>query len=231
MDADPAASMRCWAIGLELGGREYDIPALPAADWWPVIVSGDPGQVLDLVVSSDDLDERLLLGEVGTTELGVAVVDAIEQAAGRSFHVAYVLATVAAMHWPTINGALARRGFRWDVMPLGAALDAIFSVVTENMDAEARKKFDMLLASENLTGKTKPRDRRKMVADFETLAGPMPTGGRTATAERSGSERPKTQPRPRPPRPDGPSPAPTPPRAPRARSARAAKSASPADGA
>jgi hypothetical protein len=223
VEVDPLASMRCWALELELGGRTFDVPALPAADWWPVLVSGDLSQILDFVVStSGDLDEMLLAGEVTQDQLSQALTDAVEETAGRPLHAARVLASLAAMHWVTINGEMAKHGFRWEVMPLGAALDAIYLIAVNGIPEKSedgkrrpRDEFLALLENEALTsGKPTPRQRAKLVDEFEGMAGPRPTAGVRSTGELSGSGRPKTRTRPRPPRQADPSREPTPPREP-----------------
>lgn len=213
MNVDPLASMRCWVISVELGGREYDIPALPAADWFPVLVSADVTGVLDLLRSSpDDLEDQLLSGEISGKELGEVLTEAIEEATGRPAHAAFVLAIVAADQWPMIGGTLAQTGFRWDVQPIGAALDAIHSIVVSSLPEEPRKKFLQYLEDEHLTtGRRRPIDRAKVTAEFETMAGPRPAPAPPgATAPRppeqsiagpSGSARPRTPRPPRPPRP------------------------------
>jgi hypothetical protein len=222
--------MRCWAIGIELGGREFEIPALPAVDWWPVLASGDLGMVLDLIPSSPDdpasVDELLLSGTVSAGELEQALTDAVEEAAGRSLHAAIVLASLANARWADIGGDLARDQFRWDKRPLGAALDAVYNVVMSRMEDKGdRDRFLALLDNEGLTsGKPSPRQRARAEAEFETMAGPKPTTGVVATAERSGSERPRTRPRPRPPRRAARSASPTRLRAPRAGSDQGASS-------
>lgn len=201
MEVDPLASMRCWAIELELGGRTYEVPALPAVDWWPVLVSAEISRILDFIESSPEdpfnLDDLLLEGAFTTAELTQALTDALEEAAGRSFHAAFVLATVATTQWAAINGAMVQGGFRWDEQPLGAALDAIYAVVTSRLNEDALKKFLALLDNEALTASGKPtaRQRAKVENEFEAMAGPKPTTGVVATGERSGSGRPKTQPR------------------------------------
>lgn len=210
---DPLASMRCWAITLEIGGREYEIPALPAVDWWPVLTEVNPARILDLIPSrlggSDDLDSQLLSGEVGGEELGSALTDAIEEVTGRSFHVAVVLASVAAGHWPVIGGETIRRGFRWDLQPIGAALDLIYAIVNEGLDEENRTKFRDLLENEALTRPGKKRaPSERVMKEFESMAGPRPEPrpipGRS-TGERSGSARPRSPRQPRQRRQDAPS--------------------------
>jgi hypothetical protein len=208
---DPIASMRCWAVTVELGGREFEIPALPAADWWSFIADGDPSVILDRLKSDDpvddaDLDSMILDGTITAGELGSVLGEAIEEVTGRSMHVSMVLATVATMHWPVIGGELARRGFRWDVLPIAAALDAIYAVVVEGMEEKNRTKFLALLENETLTQPGKKRaPSERVMNEFETMAGPRPDPaplpGR-ATAGQSGSPRPRTRTRPRP-RPQG----------------------------
>lgn len=207
MEVDPLASMRCWAIEIQLGGRTFEVPALPAVDWWPVLISGDLGQVLDFILSDPDdpsnIDELLLSGTLTREELAEALTDAVEEAAGRSFHAALVIATVAVNHWGVINGTLAQCGFRWDEQPLGAALDAIYAVVVGRLDKEALDKFMAVLDNEALTsGARREKNQDKAVADFEALAGPRPTSGVVASGEQSGSGPPRTRPRSRPRLPD-----------------------------
>lgn len=200
MDVDPLASMRCWAITVDLGGKEFEIPALPAADWWPVLVSANPRRVLDLLKSNDaDLDAMLLDGELTSAEIGEAVTDAIEEATGRSLHVSLVLALAADGHWPTIGGYLVQMGFRWDQQPIGAALDAIYAVIIGNMAEEARAKFEAVLENESLTQPGKKRTpSEKVMTEFEAMAGPRPAPAppgqqpRQSSAGPSGSAPPRT---------------------------------------
>lgn len=228
MTVDPLASMRCWAIELELGGRTFDVPALSAVDWWPVISSGDLTQILDFVVSTpgdpNSLDEMILREGLGP-DLTEVLSDAVEAAAGRTFHAARVLAIVAESQWASINGAMVARGFRWDQQPLGAALDAVYAEVISRLDKDALTKFLAVLENEALTkGGRKAKVSEKVVEEFEGFAGPRPTSGVKSTGAPSDNARPKTRRRPRPPRQGDPSPEPTRPRGPRGRSGPAASS-------
>lgn len=198
MDVDPAASLRIWAVEFDLGGRTFEVPALPAADWLPLLLEGDPLAVLDLG-DLGEIDEMILGEEITSEELGQAMTLVIEQATGRSFHAALVLAQVARLQWPVIGGDLARRGMCWDLVSIAAALDAIHVTILAFLKPEAAEKFQALLDNEvSPEGKVKP-NRAKALADFEAMAGPKPPPVK-ATAARSGGGRPKTQPRRRPPR-------------------------------
>jgi hypothetical protein len=225
--------MRCWAVEIELGGRAYEIPALPAIEWWPVLTSGDVNRILDFIESRPDdprnVDDLLLSGEFSAEELTEALTDAVEETAGRSFHAALVLATVANRQWPAVGGALALAGFRWDQQPLSAALDAVYTVIVERLKKDALDQFLALLENESLTatGKRRDRDREKIMSEFEAMAGSRPTTGAVATSERSGSERPRTRPRLQPPRRAARSASPTRLHGPRVQNDRVASSASP----
>jgi hypothetical protein len=209
VDVDPLASMRCWAITVELGGHEFEIPAMPAVDWWPILTSVQPRKVLDLLKSTDeaDLDGMLLDGELTAEEIGQACTDAIEEATGRSLHVSLVLALAADGNWPTIGGHLAQIGLRWDVVSIGAALDAIYAVIIGNLPDDARGKFEAVLENEALTQPGKKRTpSERVMTEFEAMAGPRPAPSvpgqgppQQSSAEPSGSEPPRirSQPRPR----------------------------------
>jgi hypothetical protein len=208
VEVDPLASMRCWAITVELGGREFDIPALPAVDWWPVLLDASPFGLVDILKSTEgaDLDTMLLDGTVTHAEMSQVLMDAIGEATGRTFHASFVLATVAAMHWPVVGGQLSRDGFRWDVSSIGAALDAVYSVIVESFPGDkdgekAREKFLAMLEDEALTQPGKKRaPSKRVLTEFEGMAGPMPAPAPLpgkASAEPSVSQRPRTRTRPR----------------------------------
>lgn len=214
MEVDPLASMRCWAITVELGGREFEIPALPAVDWWPVIADATAFGLVDLLTSTEgaDLDAMLLDGRVTHVEMTEVMMDAISEATGRTFHASFALAIVAGMHWPVVGGQLARDGFRWDVLPIGAALDAVYAVIMESFPGDkdgeaARKKFADLLEDDTLTQPGKKRTpSQRVMTEFEAMAGPMPAPAPLpgkASAEPSASQRPRTRTRPRQPLQDG----------------------------
>lgn len=202
------ASMECWPIEIELGGRTYQVPALSAVDWWPIVVGLDLMAILDLIEDPGrDLDDVMLSGEIPYDEMMGALRDTLEAAAGRSLHVAYVLAVTAEQGWMRINGDLIRRGFRWEGMPLGAALDAIYAtVMAAFMKQEDLDTWLALLNDESRTMSGKKRTASEEARrEFETMAGPPPTTGARSTVARSGSARPRTRTQPRPLRQVGPS--------------------------
>jgi hypothetical protein len=186
---DPEASLRIWAVEVIIGDRTFEIPALPASVWFPVLAGGQPADVLDLIMSNpddpDNLDDFILTGTVTGEDLTSAISDTVEEVTGRPPHVAYILARVAELIWPTIGGELALRGFRWDTASIGAALDAIYTVAMSRLTKEGAEKLDSVL---NRPAPGQKMDRERALADFEAMAGPKPT-----TGARSGGAHPKTR--------------------------------------
>lgn len=184
-EVDPEASLALWDLDLELGGRHFIVPALPASDWFPILLSGDVSLVLDSIVSTPgsqgtDPLELLLEGKLTAEELGERLLEAVESAAGRPFGVAVVLAYAATQRWPAVNGRLVLAGFDWTERPLGAALDAIYAVFTENQNEEGRAKFEALLETPINTGPKgtiRKADQARVEEGFAALAGPKPTTG------------------------------------------------------
>lgn len=220
MKADPLAAMRCWAVDIELGGQVYTVPPLPAADWWPILAGGDLAAVLGLI-EDGDIDDRLLDESISSAELEQAFTDAVEEVSGRTLHEAVTIAGAASVLWSWVGGRLARYGFRWDVMPLAAALDAVHGLLMENLTEEFRAKYEALLRPPVLK-----IDREQAVADFAAVVGaPPPTGGvrmPLSSDAPSGDTPPRTPPQPRSRRPRARSDAPTKPPATPVRSAPAA---------
>lgn len=204
MKVDPIAGMRCWAVDVTVGDTVVTIPPLPAVDWWPLLADGaGASTMIGLLPDSDRFDEELLAGRIDGEELASAFLEAVQEVSGRTLAEAQVIAGVAEAGWMWIGGALAQRGFRWDVMPLGAALDAVHALVLERLSDEDRKKYEQLLAQ----AAPEKLDRGRAISEFEAAAGPRPQ----ATAAPSGDTPPRTRTPSRPPRPRAPRAAPMPP--------------------
>jgi hypothetical protein len=232
-EVDPEASLALWELDVELGGRHFTVPALPASDWFPILLSGDVGRILDMMVSTgggDPIDplDLLLEGKLAEGELAERCIDAFEEVAGRPFGVAFILAYSATQRWATVNGRLVLAGFDWTERPLGAALDAIYAVFTENANEEGRTKFDAFLETPINTGpkgKVRKVDAERMEAGFVGIAGPKPTTGvARASGAPSDNARSRTRTQPQQPHPGAGSAEPKRPRGQRARSGPAASS-------
>lgn len=204
MTPDPSASMRCWALDLEIGGQIYTVPPLPAADWWPLLAGRDDYvEMIGMLPPGHDLEDRILAGEIGTGDLASVFLDGLEQICGRPVKQAAVIAAVAESGWAWVGGQLALAGFRWDVMPLAAVLDAVHMIALERLTEEDRARYEKLLADADPEA-----TRAAALSDFENAAGPRPAG---SSAAPSGDTPPRTRTPSRPPRPRAPRAEPTPP--------------------
>lgn len=180
---EPEASLRVWAVEVVLAERTLVIPALPAADWLPVLMTLDPMAVFDLVEGFDLVAE--ILAGVTLAELSGAAEEILEAATGRSARAALTIAGAAGGRWEVIGADLARVGVDFTRISIGAALDAIYGSIARHMDEKGIAQFNLMLDA----------------------AG---SGSSLANAEPFGRERPKTVLLPRPDPPAGPSGPPTP---------------------
>jgi hypothetical protein len=141
---DAVASLRIWAVEVELGGRTLRIPPLPAADWLPALMGAD---VLGLRRLADDIDlDELLLDEgVTVAELTEALELLLESATGRNPWSAFLLAHMAAEHWHVIGADLVRAGLRFESISIAAALDAIYGSACRSMDEKGIARFNAAL--------------------------------------------------------------------------------------
>lgn len=209
MNVDPSAGMRCWAVTVEIGGRAYTIPPLPAVDWWPLLAEGATAEtMIEMLPPGHDLDDRLLDEASISGELRDAFSDALEEVCGRTIAEAQAIAGVALAAWTWVGGKLALSGFRWDVMPIAAALDAIHTLLMTESNEDFRKQYEKLLAG---AAPKKHLDRAAALSEFEAAAGPRPTAVPLATGGPSGDSLARTRQPPQPPRRRDRSTAPTPP--------------------
>lgn len=216
--------MRCWAVDVEVGGSVLTIPPLPAADWWPLLADDDLETFLEMLPTGHDLEDRLIEDPGIGRELAAALLEALEEVAGRPVDQARVIAGVAMQAWSWVGGRMALSGFRWDVMPLAAALDALHVTLQKNLTEEGLKQYEALLNQ----AAPKKIDKAQALSDFESGAGPRPSPEPLrSTGEPSGDSPPRTRRPPQPPRRRGPSGAPTTPPATPGRSDPPARSDTP----
>lgn len=198
---DAIASLRRWAVEVDLGGRTVRIPPLSAADWLGVLMKVDVLAVFDLAEDSIDVEDMLIDGVITIEDAKAAAFQLVECAAGRAPWVAFTLAHLAAGNWSTIGADLGRMSVRFESIPVGAALDAIYGSLCRAMDEKGLKQLELILANppEEFGGKP----ARRAVA--------RPVRQLPAIAEQYVRVRPKTQLRRPQDRPAAPTARPTPP--------------------
>lgn len=178
---DAAASLRVWAVEADLGSRVLRIPPLPAAEWLPVLMSGN---LLGLLELADDIDLGELLLDEGVTlaEVNDALELLVESAAGRTPWCALLLASMASEYWHVIGADLARSGLDFEKVSIGTALDAVYGTLCRSMDEKGIGNLNRALDRPPV-GVVKP----------ETIRPPRGAKPLPASAEQYVRVRPRTQ--------------------------------------
>lgn len=147
MATDALASLRIWALDVELGGETFVVPARPAVDWFVAILDEDvpmpliPGMMGP--AAEDRIGEMLLDGDIDVDLITTRSREVLTAAAGRSWWEADRLIRSSAASWHIIGGELTRLGVDLGTVSLGAALNAIYVVCVRTMDEKERNKFDI----------------------------------------------------------------------------------------
>lgn len=142
---DPLAALRCWPVRVFVGDHEFVIPALPAAAWFVAILGEEPLPIISLLAEDEqnDIDDDIAEGLIGLDELVEVQRDALEVASGWRWWAADVMIRSAGHEWQSVSGALTRRNIDLGLIPLGAALNALYAFATEGLGQNERIKFDI----------------------------------------------------------------------------------------
>lgn len=146
---DPLASLTTWPIEFFLGGRQYTIPAMPAADWLVAILDelGSFEAVVELLPVSDkaELEQAIIDGKVAEQAKEETFRDAVEAVAGRPWWVVINYGNLLRTFWGRFHGRLLLSGLDPQRVSLGAYLDAFYASLIEGRDEQARQKIDNYL--------------------------------------------------------------------------------------
>lgn len=149
MRFDAAASMRCWAVTVDLGGVDYRIPPRPAGPWLVSLTARSlrpvvPGMVAGL--DADALVDAMVAGRVRVADLDRAARGAISEISGMQWWSAARLAYWLTSNWETLGAEVLKRNVRLDTDPLGLVLVLAYRVIQENAKDEAeRRRVDLEL--------------------------------------------------------------------------------------
>lgn len=127
-------SLKPWPVELELAGKTYTFPALPASDWLATLMVADldPDQViLDLCPGGHAL---LLDDSVDPDDLYASLLDVIEQVSGRRWWIALRLIGVIRTNWNVLGAEMFYRHIDPTVLSLSAWLDVMLVITIKAMD-------------------------------------------------------------------------------------------------
>lgn len=144
IEADPEASLSAQPIEVELLGRVWTIPALPAEDWlkllWTEPLDYDaifPG----LADADEDIIDGLLDGQITSDEVFEVAMEMIEIASGFKWWFTIKLAAQAKAGWSRIGGMLLLRGIIPSEVSLGAWCSALLALCIQNMEPSKAVEF------------------------------------------------------------------------------------------
>lgn len=147
---DALAALKCWPITVELAGREFTIPPVPAAGWFLAILGEKPLPIIPGMLESGDeeaLADLIVDGLVDLRELVVASRDALELASGWRWWEADRLIRSAGAQWKVIGGTLVQHGVDLNVQPLGAVLNVLYTLAAQGLDDQKRQALDFQISS------------------------------------------------------------------------------------
>lgn len=152
MRANPLASLEPFSLEVEVAGRDFLIPALPAVDWLRVFLDDNPSvdDILPGMVGPEcrsHLYRAMMMGRFSTREWNELLFDIIEAVSGRRWWQALNLinAMKEPENWASVHGHLLLRGIDVRQVSLAAWLDATYALVTENMDKDEKIKFQLAI--------------------------------------------------------------------------------------
>lgn len=144
------ASLRVWAVEVDLGGHSYRVPPLPASEWFAAVLSDEAVPIVPGMLEpaeQEEIIDRLLAGELSREDLDQANRDALAAASGWKWWEAERLIVSAAVEWRIIGGLLQGAGLDVSTASLGAVLSSMYAMAVTNMKKEDRFTFDAQLSA------------------------------------------------------------------------------------
>lgn len=137
---DPVWSLRPWPLVVYLGGEEYEVPALPAADWLAYLMREEPdfdGMILDFFPESED---KLMDGTLDVDDLYETCFDVLETVGGRMWWVTLRLVNLARESWH-ILGPQMLEAIDFEHVSIAAWLDVLLVKIVHSMDPKDTAMF------------------------------------------------------------------------------------------
>lgn len=150
VNTDLVWSLKPWPTQIYLGGLEFEIPPLVAADWIPSIIdmTEDPIALMMGVLSEEDqgrLTDLMFTGTVLADDLFTLCMDLLTTVGARPWWVTIRLVTVAQHNWDTVGAEMLLKGVNANTMSLAGWLDVFLLVLLRMMDPKQTSMFTMKL--------------------------------------------------------------------------------------
>lgn len=145
LNVDPIWSLRPWPVVLNVGGEDFEIPAMPATDWLVYLMQPEPD--LDGLLGDwlPDVEDLLMDEVIDLEELYDLVLELISTVSARPWYVALRLIQVARGSWDVLHPELIRRRVDPDRHSLAAWLDVLLVAILHAMDPKDTTMFTLKL--------------------------------------------------------------------------------------
>lgn len=150
LNTDLVWSLRPWPTLLSLGGQEFQVPALSAADWIPAILDmqEDTLSLLTALLAEEDMErltDLMFTGSVESEDLFTLCTDLLTTVGARPWWITVRLITVAQQHWDTLGAEMMLKGIDAATLSLSGWLDVFLLVLLRMMDPKEVTMFTMKL--------------------------------------------------------------------------------------
>ena len=146
LNRDPVWSLRIWPVTFAVGGVEFEVPAMSAAEWLTLLMVKTP-DVEGLIELVPGLDEAIYTEQVPIQEAYEVLPDVIGAACGRDWWVGLRLIATALDHWDLIGGQMILKGVDPTTISLSAWLDAFLLTLLRSMEDADANRFLLQLES------------------------------------------------------------------------------------
>ena len=144
LNVDPIWSLKPWPATLVLGREEFEIPAMPAAEWLAYLMQPEPdfeGMILDLLPASEEL---LYGGQISVEELYDAVLELVALVSARSWWVALRQINIARASWNVLGPMMIEKVDACQIS-IAAWLDVLIVTILSCMDPKETTLFTLRL--------------------------------------------------------------------------------------
>lgn len=173
MVTDPIASLKPWTTIVTVAGEDFEVPALPAADWLSVLMA-DPLVLDDALIQlapelGEAVDEALLSGDLDFDDYLNLLLDLVSTVSGRPWFKALRLIGSMQGSWDVVGAELELRGVDAARVSLGAWLDIALVTMLKLMDEKDVPMFTLKL--EAPPPGQEPDEMEMSAQDFQALMG------------------------------------------------------------
>lgn len=137
---DPTESLCPWPVVFTVQGQEYEIPALPAAQWLRVLMPED-AMLEDVFVELVPQGVQLLLNDDDTWDMADLAQDIIELASGRRWFIAMRVITVMRANWNVVGATMLMKGVDAARLSLSGWLDVALLMLLQHMEQKDTAMF------------------------------------------------------------------------------------------